>query len=168
MIGSPGITQKQHSSQTTQGMQKVHQNTPNYGIQKYFAKTKPSLSKAITKPLSSTGTPTAVGPWGDSKNGCKSQLQRNGTCSGCGAAPPQGCPGVGVALTHLPGVSPGHSRAGPPHGDMDGMATCPAVGAEQEQGRGTTHRTALSPFLAPIRKEEFPAMKIGMSPSPQG
>lgn len=57
MIGSPGITQKQHSSQTSQGMQKVHQNTPNYRIQKYFAKTKPSLSKAVTKPLSSIGTP---------------------------------------------------------------------------------------------------------------
>lgn len=59
---SPGITQKQHSSQTTQGMQQVHQNTPNYEIQKYFAKTKLSLSKAVTKPLFSTGTPTQL--WG--------------------------------------------------------------------------------------------------------
>lgn len=66
-MGSPGITQKQQSSQTTQGMQKVHQNTPNYGIQKYFAKTKPSLSKAVTKPLSSTGTPTQLQGHGETQ-----------------------------------------------------------------------------------------------------
>lgn len=72
-----------------------------------------------------------MGPWRDSKNCCKNQLQRDGTCSGCGAAPPDGCPGVGVALTHLPEVSSVHSQPGPPRGDTDDTTTCPAVGARQ-------------------------------------
>lgn len=133
VIGSPGITEKQHSSQTTQGMQKVHQNTPNYRIQKYFAKIKPSLSKAVTKPLSSPGTPTQL--WG---HGEILELLQKPTSKGWHLLRvwSKGCPGVGVALTALPGVSPVHNQPEPTH---DGTATCPAVG----QRHNTQHSSIL-------------------------
>lgn len=140
-------------------MQKVHQNTPNYGIQKYFAKTKPSLSKAVTKPLSSTGTPTQLQGHGEIQRTVVKTIFK-------GMAPVQGVEQhlprallVWVWLSHtclrshLSTAGQGHSvgtRMVRPHVLL------------QEQGRGTTHSTASSSFLAPMRKEEFSAMKIGI------
>lgn len=146
-------------------MQKVHQNTPNYGIQKYFAKTKPALSKAVTKPLSSTGTPTQLRGHGE--------IQRTVVkTSFKGMAPAQGVEQhlpravllqVWLSHTclesHLSTASQGH-----PVGTRMGQ---PRV-LLWEQGRGTTHSTASSSFSAPIRKEEFPAKKIRISPRPHG
>lgn len=131
-------------------------------MQKYFAKTKPSLSKAVTKPLSSTGTPTQL-------QGC-GEIQRTVVkTSFKGMAPAQGVEQhlpravlVQVWLSHLPGVSPVHRQPGPPCGDM---STWPHVLVWEQ---GTTHSTASPSFSAPIRKEEFPAMKIGIFPRPHG
>lgn len=140
-------------------MQKVHQNTPNYRIQKYFAKTKPSLSKAVTKPLYGTGTPTQLRGHGEFQ---RTVVKTNFK----GMAPAQGVEQhllrailVWVWLSHTC-LGSHLPTAGQAHPVGTRMARPQVLLCEQ--GRGTTHSTA------PITKEGFPAMKIGISPSLHG
>lgn len=146
-------------------MQKVHQNTPNYRIQKYFAKTKPSLSKAVTKPLSSTGTlPRLRGHGEIQRTVVKTGFEGMAAARGVEQHLPRAIP-VWVWLSHT--CLRSHlSTASQGHPVGTGMAW-PRV-LLWEQGRGTTQSTASSSFSAAIRKKEFPAMKIGISPSPHG
>lgn len=50
----------------------------------------------------------------------------------------------------------------------DGTTASSAAGDEQERGRSATHRAVSSSFLAPVRKEDFPSMKIRISPRLHG